>query len=224
MPGITYAIGTVDYDPTFDSFAAATTYRIDTTIYGRSADQVTEIHDQVKLALSNVSSQVFTCRVTDERYQVDVDNNHMAEVQSMWLMDAGIEEGTATLISPAFQGYDKMKVEYAYKLGSGNTDLELDKQVYYLDFSTSSGQGTHTLTLPNAKTHVGKMYTIITGTNTDNNTYFRLLPFTGQTVETTQYYDLNRPHASATIVALKLSGGESPAYGWRVVWYHGLHN
>lgn len=225
MPGITFAIGTVDYDPTFESFSAATTYRIDTTIYGRSADQVTEIHDQVKLALANVSSSVFSCRVSDERYMVDVDNNHMAEVQSMWLLDAGIQDGVATVISPAFRGYDRLKINYDHRLGTtGSTDLDTDQQVYYFDFVSSSGQSLHTLNLPSAEDNEGKLYTIICGTNVDNNTVIRLIPQTGETVETGSSYELNRAHSSCTVAAVKTSDGTPASYGWRIVWYHGLHD
>jgi len=225
MPGITYAIGTVDYDETVQSFAAATTYRVDVTIYGRSADQVTEIHDQVKLALLAVNSSVFRVRVSDERYMVDVDNNHMAEVQSTWQMNAGITNNQATLISPAFQGYDRMDINYDFKIGKDlTTTVSLTEQVYYLDFTSASGQATHYVQLPSAEDNLGKIYTFILGTNVDNNTLVRLLPATGESVETAQGYDLNRAHSTVNIVAVQTSGGASPDYGWRIWAYHGLHD
>ena len=228
MPGITFAIGTVDYDPTFESFSAATTYRIDTTIYGRSADQVTQIHDQVKLALANVSSSVFSCRVSDERYMVDVDNNHMAEVQSMWLLDAGIQEGVATLISPALQGYDHMKIEYNHRVQTGSkTVLDTKKQNYFFDFTTSQGQGSHGVEFPNAKDNEGKIYTIIAGVNVDNNTIIQLRATGDDTVENGASYDMSRAHSCATLVAVKTSANDDPdleEYGWRIVSYHGLHD
>lgn len=228
MPGITFAIGTVDYDPTFESFSAATTYRIDTTIYGRSADQVTEIHDLVKLALANVDSAVFSCRVTDERYMVDVDNNHMAEVQSMWLLDAGIQNGVATLISPALRGHDHMTIEYNHEVTSGlRTVLDTKKQNYFFDFRTSQGQASHGIEFPSAKDNEGKIYTIIAGTNIDNNTTLRLTPSTGELIEGEIFYTMDRAHSCATFVAVKTSANDDPdleEYGWRIVSYHGLHD
>ena len=224
MPGITFAIGTVDYDPTFESFAAATSYRIDTTIYGRSADEVTQIHDQVKLALSNVNSSVFTCRVTDERYMVDVDNNHMAEVQSIWLMDTGLLDGSATLISPAFQGYDHMKVKYMYKLKDQETTVaDLNEQVYFLDMIlTNSGSSIHTFELPLAQENLGKIFTIFTGAQLNSNYRINITKASGSSehVQNGQAYALQRNYACVSFVALQTSGTQ---YGWRIWNYHNLH-
>lgn len=224
MPGITYAIGTVDYDETVQSFAAATTYRMDITMYGHSADEVTEIHDQVKMALLAVNSSVFSVRISDERYMVDVDNNHMAEVQSTWQMNAGITNNQATLISPAFQGYDRMNINYNYKVAGGaTTALSPTEQVYYFDFVSASGQATHIVTLPKAETNLGKIYTILLGNNIDNNTIVQLsrFPASSDTVEGSSSYDLNRAHSAVNIVAVKTSAS---TYGWRIWAYHGLHD
>lgn len=225
MPGITYAIGTVDYDETVQSFAAATTYRMDITMYGHSADEVTEIHDQVKMALLAVNSNVFSVRISDERYMVDVDNNHMAEVQSTWQMNAGITNNQATLISPSWQGYDRMDVNYDFKITDGaTTTVSLTEQVYYLDYKTSGSQSTHSVQLPEARFNLGKIYTFILGTNIDNNSVVELLPYSGESVETAQSYELNRAHSTVNIVAVQTSTGVSPTYGWRVWAYHGLHD
>ena len=224
MPGITFAIGTVDYDPTFESFSAATTYRIDTTIYGRSADQVTQIHDQVKLALANVDSSVFSCRVTDERYMVDVDNNHMAEVQSMWLLDAGIQDGVATVISPAWQGRDVMNIQYVMNLTNGMdaTDLSGEQQAYYFEYRSSQGSADHTVNFPEAQE--GKIITIIAGQNVDSNTLISLYPATGDQIEGGNKYQMDRGASSATFVCIdEAYGSRTPRYNWRILWYQGLH-
>ena len=225
MPGIVFTIGTVDYDPTTQSFAAATTYRIDTTVFGVSADQVTEIHDEIKLALASVQSSVFSVRISDERYMVDVDNNHMAEVQSMWMLDSGLSRDSATFISPSWQGYDHMDINYNFKITDGSTTtVSLTEQVYYLDYKTSGSQATHSVQLPEARQNLGKIYTFLLGTNIDNNSVVELLPYSGESVETSQSYDLNRAHSAVNIVAVQTSTGASPTYGWRVWSYHGLHD
>jgi len=84
MPGITFSVGNVEYDETKQDYAAATTYRVDITIFGESADQCTEIHDEVKNAMLAVDNDEFTVRIFDERYFVDVDNNHQAYVSAQW--------------------------------------------------------------------------------------------------------------------------------------------
>lgn len=86
MPGMTFSIGNVDYDETKTNFAEATTYRVDITAYCRSADEATNIHDNIKLALLAGGSHTFDIRILDERYFVDVDNNHMAYVSCTWKM------------------------------------------------------------------------------------------------------------------------------------------
>jgi len=225
LPGLTFAIGLVEYDETVQSFAAATTYRVDITAYARSADEATNIHDQIKLALLAANSSVFRIRIADERYFVDVDNNHMAYVNCTWQINSGLTNNQTTLLSPAFQGYDHMDINYNFKVQDGQTTtLSITEQVYYLDFASSSGSATHAVQLPSAEDNPGKMYTIICGNNVDNNTLLRMTPSSGETVETSSSYDMNRAHSSATFVAMQVVGGSSPAYGWRIVSYHGLHD
>ena len=226
MPGITFAIGTVDYDPTFESFSAATTYRIDTTIYGQSADQVTQIHDQVKLALANVRSSVFSCRVTDERYMVDVDNNHMAEVQSMWLLDAGIQDGVATLISPAWRGHDVINIQHHLEIeNGGETNLESDQQFYHFNFQQHQGSALHDVNFPEPKD--GKIITILAGSNIDSNSKLDLYPTQPDggtaTIERLGKYEFDKGRASATFVCIALDGGRTPRFDWQILWYRGLH-
>lgn len=81
MPGITYAIGNVDYDETKQSYAEAISYRVDITIYCDNAGQSVEIQGRVKNALlAGTSSHGFEIRILDERYFVDVDDNHLSYV------------------------------------------------------------------------------------------------------------------------------------------------
>lgn len=222
MPGLTVTLGNVDYEPVFTSYSAATTYRVDVTIFGRSADETTEIHDEVKLAFLAANSANFNIRIFDERYFVDVDNNHQGYVSATWEMASGLTNNVTTIISPAFQGYDKMDVNYSFKSSNGGTTtLSLTEQVYYFDFQSSAGSATHSVQLPSSRDNLGKIYTFLLGANVDNNTIIQVLPQSGETVETSQSYDLNRGHSSASFVAVKTSG---TTYGWRIWAYHGLHD
>lgn len=228
LPGLIYEIGVVDYDETVQSFAAATTYRVDITAYGRSADETTNIHDQIKLALLAADSSTFRIRILDERYVVDVDNNHMCQVQATWQLNSGISNNQTTLLSPAFQGYDHMKIEYDHRVQSGSkTVLDTKKQNYFFDFTTNQGQGSHGVEFPSAKDNEGKIYTIIAGVNVDNNTIIQLRATGDDTVEDGTSYDMSRAHSCATLVAVKTSANDDPdleEYGWRIVSYHGLHD
>ena len=84
MPGITYAIGNVDYDETKQSYAEAISYRVDITIYCDNASDAVGIHEKVKNALILGSSDNFDIRILDERYFVDVDDNHLAYVSAIF--------------------------------------------------------------------------------------------------------------------------------------------
>jgi len=224
MPGLTVTLGNVDYEPVFTSYAAATTYRVDVTIFGRSADETTEIHDQVKLAFLAANSSNFKIRIFDERYFVDVDNNHQGYVSATWEMASGLTNNTTTILSPAFQGYDRMDINYDYNVSvGGTTALSATEQVYFFDFASASSQATHTVTLPKAEENLGKIYTILMGNNVDNNTLVQLSRFPGssETVEGNDSYDLNRAHSAVNVVAIKTS---DTTYGWRIWAYHGLHD
>ena len=224
MPGLTVTLGNVDYEPVFTSYAAATTYRVDVTIFGRSADETTEIHDQVKLAFLAANSSNFKIRIFDERYFVDVDNNHQGYVSATWEMASGLTNNTTTILSPAFQGYDRMDINYDYNVSvGGTTALSATEQVYFFDFASASSQATHTVTLPKAEENLGKIYTILLGNNVDNNTLVQLsrFPTSSDTVEGDTSYDLNRAHSAVNIVAVKTTGS---TYGWRIWAYHGLHD
>lgn len=84
MPGITITLGNVDYEPTTTDYSAATTYRVDVTVFGRSGDETTAIHDKIKDAFVAANSSNFDVRVFDERYFVDVDNVHQGFVSATW--------------------------------------------------------------------------------------------------------------------------------------------
>ena len=84
MPGITFPIGTVVYDETLMVANKATTYRVNINIYGETADETTRIHDQIKYIMSNYTSSTYDVRLEDERYAVDVDNNHVALLATTW--------------------------------------------------------------------------------------------------------------------------------------------
>lgn len=222
LPGITMSLGNVVYDETKQSEIAAISYRVDVIIYGRSADETTEIHDAIKLAFLNASSNTFLIRLLDERYFVDADDIHSGYVSARWQLASGLTANTPTMLSPSWQGADKMAITYNYKVLNGETtNLSPHKQVYYFDFQSSSGQATHYAQLPSAEDNHGKIYTVIMGNNADNNTFVRLLPATGESLENAQGYDLNRAHSAINIVAVKTSG---VAYGWRIFAYHGLHD
>jgi hypothetical protein len=225
MPGITFNIGSVGYDESIPLATEAITYRVNVNIYGRTADETTEIHDAVKAVIQGAVSSTYVIRLEDERYGVDVDNNHVALVGSTWQISTGGDGAVVNYLSPSWQGHDRMDINYDFKIGKDlTTTVSLTEQVYYLDFVSSSGQGIHYVQLPSAEDNVGKIYTFILGTNVDNNTLVRLLPATGESVETAQGYDLNRAHSAVNIVAVQTSGGASPDYGWRIWAYHGLHD
>lgn len=222
MPGITFTIGNVDYDEVKLSYAAATTYRVDVTVFGESADQTTEIHDQVKLAMLAVSSSNFEVRIIDERYFVDVDNNHQAYVSATWQMDVGLEGTSTTVLSPAMQGADKMKLHYVYDAANGQSfDWVGSMHGMYIDFTSSGGQAVYSVNLLSAETNLGKVMTVLLGENADNNTLVRLIAQTNETVETSTSYDLNRAHSAINLVAVNIGPDE---YGWRIYAYHGLHD
>lgn len=84
MPGLTITLGNVDYEPTTSDFSAATTYRVDITIFGSNGQETTLIHDKVKDAFVAANSSNFDVRVFDERYFVDVDNIHQGFVSATW--------------------------------------------------------------------------------------------------------------------------------------------
>lgn len=85
MPGMTFSIGTVAYDETILDADAATTYRVNINVYGRTAQETTEIHDLVKANIKAYSSATYkSVRLEDERYTVDVDNNHVALLATTW--------------------------------------------------------------------------------------------------------------------------------------------
>jgi hypothetical protein len=222
LPGITMSLGNVVYDETKQSEVAAISYRVDVIIYGRSADETTEIHDAIKMAFLNASSSTFLIRLMDERYFVDADDIHSGYVSARWQIASGLTADSPTLLSPSWQGYDKMDVNYYFEVSNGGTTtVSLNEQVYYFDFASSSGSAQHSVQLPSSRDNLGKIYTFLQGSNVDNNTFIRVLPQTGETVETAQAYDLNRAHSSASFVAVKTSG---TTYGWRIWAYHGLHD
>ncbi len=92
MPGMTFSIGTVAYDETILDADAATTYRVNINVYGRTAQETTEIHDLVKANIKAYASSISqlpvqpykSVRLEDERYTVDVDNNHVALLATTW--------------------------------------------------------------------------------------------------------------------------------------------
>ena len=225
MPGITFNIGSVGYDESIPLATEAITYRVNVNIYGRTADETTEIHDAVKAVIQGAVSSTYVIRLEDERYGVDVDNNHVALVGSTWQISTGGDGAVVNYLSPSWQGHDRMDINYDFKITDGaTTTVSLTEQVYYLDYKNSGGQATHSVQLPEASVNLGKIYTFILGTNIDNNTLVRLLPATGESVETVQAYDLNRAHSAVNIVAVQTSTGVSPTYGWRIWAYHGLHD
>ena len=84
MPGITFNIGSVRYDESIPLATEPITSRVNSNIYGRTADATTQLHDLVKTNIQGVSSATYHVRLEDERYGVDVDNNHVALVGSTW--------------------------------------------------------------------------------------------------------------------------------------------
>lgn len=225
MPGITFSIGSVGYDESIPLATEAITYRVNVNIYGRTADETTEIHDAVKAVIQGAVSSTYVIRLEDERYGVDVDNNHVALVGSTWQISTGSSGAVVNYLSPSWQGHDRMDINYDFKITDGaTTTVSLTEQVYYLDYKTSGSQATYSVQLPEARVNLGKIYTFILGTNIDNNSLVELLPYSGESVETAQSYDLNRAHSAVNIVAVQTSTGVSPTYGWRIWAYHGLHD
>lgn len=84
MPGITFSIGTVAYDETIMRADMATTYRVNINVYGRTADETTLIHDLIKDNMKALVHSDYDVRLEDERYAVDVDNNHVALLATTW--------------------------------------------------------------------------------------------------------------------------------------------
>lgn len=221
MPGLTVTLGNVEYEPVTQSYAASTTYRVDITIFAKSADQATEIHDQVKLAMLAVNSSNFLVRIFDERYFVDVDNNHQAYVSCTWEMAVGVSANTTTLISPAFKGDDRMKFKSNLTMANGGTTtLDLDTHGYSLNFASHSGAASHTVVLPSAIDYAGKMYTFIFGPNVDNNSTVVFDPSVGR-IEGANTYTVDRGLSSMTIVAVENPSGVQQ---WRIMGYKGLHD
>lgn len=76
LPGIIIDVGTVEYEPTFDSALARTIYRIDFRSYTDTAETAATIHEAIKAAILAHQSNNFTLRLFDESYFVDVDMIH----------------------------------------------------------------------------------------------------------------------------------------------------
>lgn len=224
LPGLTVTLGNVDYEPVTQSYAAATTYRVDITVFHKSARECTAIHDQVKLAMLAANSSNFRIRLFDERYFVDVDNIHQGYVTVMWEMDTGVDTTDTVFLSPAFQGADHMKVKNMYKLRPNETTVaDLNEQVYFLDMVVvQGGSSIHSFELPLAEENLGKIYTIFTGSQVGGNYRINVVKAAGSTehVQYGQALTLNRGNACITLVAIKTSG---TAYGWRIWNYHNLH-
>jgi len=221
MPGLTVALGNVDYEPVTNSYAAATTYRVDITVFGESAQSTTAIHDQVKLALLAANSTNFRIRLFDERYFVDVDNVHQGYVSAMWEMNVGVSTTDTVFLSPAFQGHDRMKFKSNLTMANGGTTtLDLDTHGYSLDFASHSGAASHTVVLPAAIDYMGKMYTFIFGPNVDNNSTVIFDPSVGR-IEAGNTYTVNRGLSSMTIVSVENPSGVQQ---WRIMGYKGLHD
>lgn len=227
LPGMTFSIGTVDYDETVQSYAASTTYRVDVTVYAASADSATRIHDQVKLALLAASSTNFRIRISDERYFVDVDNNHMAFISCTWQHNAGSTDPTsATFLSPAFGGQDKMSINYLYQLRDGQeTAVATDKQVYFMNLKATNGNANHNVRMPLAEDNLGKIYTFIFGENLHANRTISLVKAANslEGINGSQSLVINRALSSCSLVAVR--DELNPAsYMWRVWAYYGLHD
>lgn len=223
MPGITFSIGTVAYDESILLANEATTYRVNINVYGRTADETTLIHDLVKATIQSIDSATYVVRLEDERYAVDVDNNHVALLATTWQLCTGSDAvNTVNYISPAFQGYDHMRIKYLSDLANNaSTTLSLVEQVYFLRLAQHGGALSHTLYLPSAEDNQGKIYTFFSDDTFDNNSQARLMPDTGESVQEEQSYDLNRADASVTIVACKTNTTD---FGWRILAYNGLHD
>lgn len=221
LPGITMAIGNVIYDETKQSELSAISYRVDVIIYGRSADETTEIHDAIKQAFLNVSSSTFNVRLMDERYFVDADDIHSGFVSARWQLASGPSANATVMLSPAFQGADRMKFKSNLSMANGGTTtLDLDTHGYSLDFTTHSGAASHTVVLPAAIDYMGKMYTFVFGSNVDNNSTVIFDPSVGR-IEGGNTYIVDRGLSSMTIVAVESPSGVQQ---WRIIAYKGLHD
>jgi len=222
LPGITLSLGNVVYEETKQSEVSAISYRVDVIVYGRSADETTEIHDAIKQAFLNADSNDFTVRLLDERYFVDADDIHSGYVSARWQMAPGPSQTSPVTLSPAMQGYDKMKINYDFKVSSNSdTDLSTTEQVYYFNFASTSGSDTHVVNLPSVEANLGKVYTFLLGGNIDNNTKVQLTVNGLDRIEGAGTYDLNRGGSSVSIVGVKTS---ATAFGWHIYAYHGLHD
>ncbi len=221
MPGITFNIGSVRYDESIPLATEAITYRVNINIYGRTADETTQLHDLVKTNIQGVSSATYHVRLEDERYGVDVDNNHVALVGSTWQISQSGEANTVNHISPAFQGADRMKFKSNLSMANGGTTtLDLDTHGYALDFPTHSGAASHTIIIPAAVDYMGKMYTFVFGNNVDNNSVVTFDPVAGR-MEGSNTYTVNRGTSSMTVVAVENPSGVQQ---WRIIAYKGLHD
>lgn len=227
LPGLTVSLGNVDYEPVTQSYAAATTYRVDITVFGESAQSTTAIHDQVKLAMLAANSQNFRIRIFDERYFVDVDNVHQGYVSATWEMNTGVSTTDTVFLSPAFGGHDKMSIKYHYQLRDGQTTiLSTSDQVHYLQLKPTSSTVNHNIQLPSASENLGKIYTFIFGSNlasAPNTRSFTLLkqPNSADAINGTQSFVVDEAMSSLSIVAVQ--DALSPAsYMWRVWSSYGL--
>lgn len=221
MPGLTVSLGNVDYEPVTQSYAAATTYRVDITVFEGSAQKCTAIHDQVKLALLAADSQNFRIRLFDERYFVDVDNVHQGYVSATWEMNSGVSGTDTVFLSPAFQGYDRMNFIVLDELTNlGTTAADVTTHGYYLDYQAHNGSATHTVTLPAAVDHKGKIWTFVFGGNLDNNSVIVFQPSSGR-IEGVATYTIDRATSSMTIVSTPTS---DTTWAWRITAYKGLHD
>lgn len=222
LPGITMALGNVVYEETKQSEVAAISYRVDVIVYGRSADETTEIHDAIKQAFLNADSNDFTVRLLDERYFVDADDIHSGFVSARWQMAPGPSQTSPVMLSPAFQGYDKMNIVYNRKVSSASdTDLSTTEQVYYFDYASAAGSDTHVVNLPRAENNLGKIYIFLLGGNVDNNTRVRLTPDGVERINDAGNYDLNRANSAVSIVAVQTG---NTTFAWHIYGYHGLHD
>ena len=221
LPGLTVTLGNVDYEPVTQSYAAATTYRVDITVFHKSARECTAIHDQVKLAMLAANSSIFRIRLFDERYFVDVDNIHQGYVTVMWEMDTGVDQTNTVFLSPAFQGHDRMNFVTIDNLKNAeSTTVDLDTHGYYLDYVSHSGSASHTINLPDAADYPGKIFTFIFGNNVDNNSILIFDPERGR-IEGGGTYTVDRGTSSMTIVSTPTSAS---IWNWRITAYKGLHD
>ena len=226
LPGLTVSLGNVDYEPVTQSYAAATTYRVDITVFGESAQATTAIHDQVKLAMLAANSQNFRIRIFDERYFVDVDNVHQGYVSATWEMDTGVSTTDTVFLSPAFAGHDKMSIKYYYQLRDNQTTvLSTSEQVYFMNLKATNGTVNHNVRLPLAEDNLGKIYTFIFGDNLHSNRTISLVKAenSSEGVNGSQSLVINRALSSCSLVAVR-DALVPASYMWRVWSYYGLHD